>query len=46
MLNQINIINSFLVEKAVRISLAGRPGAVYLDLPGDVLTGIYSEPIP
>jgi len=26
----------FLVEKAVRISLAGKPGAVYLDLPGDV----------
>jgi 2-hydroxyacyl-CoA lyase 1 len=26
------------VEKAVRLSLCGRPGPVYLDLPGDVLS--------
>ncbi|XP_064463424.1 2-hydroxyacyl-CoA lyase 1-like isoform X2 [Ornithodoros turicata] len=27
------------VEKAVRTSLYGRPGATYLDLPGDMITG-------
>lgn len=29
-----------MVEKAVKISIAGRPGPVYLELPGDVL-GMY-----
>ena len=29
----------FFVEKAVRVSLAGRPGVCYLDLPGDMLRG-------
>ncbi|NRA01576.1 MAG: oxalyl-CoA decarboxylase [Myxococcales bacterium] len=28
-----------LIEQAVRISIYGRPGAVYLDLPNDVITG-------
>ena len=28
-----------LVEQAVRTSIYGRPGAVYLDLPNDVITG-------
>jgi len=26
-----------MVEKAVKISIAGRPGPVYLELPGDIL---------
>jgi 2-hydroxyacyl-CoA lyase 1 len=26
------------VNKAVRLSISGRPGPVFLDLPGDVLT--------
>lgn len=26
------------VQKAVRASITGRPGPVFLDLPGDVLT--------
>jgi hypothetical protein len=29
----------FYVEQAVRSSIYGRPGAVYLDLPGDIITG-------
>lgn len=33
----------FYVEKAVRTSLYGRPGAVYLDLPNDILLGEVSE---
>lgn len=28
------------VEKAVKMSITGRPGPVFLDLPGDVLTQI------
>jgi thiamine pyrophosphate-dependent acetolactate synthase large subunit-like protein len=32
-----------LVEKAVRISVSGRPGAVYLDLPGDILNTVYQD---
>jgi 2-hydroxyacyl-CoA lyase 1 len=35
-IKQIQLI-PFLVEKAVRMSLAGKPGPVFLDLPGDVL---------
>jgi thiamine pyrophosphate-dependent acetolactate synthase large subunit-like protein len=27
----------FIVEKAIRKSITGRPGPVYLELPGDVL---------
>lgn len=27
----------FLVEKAVRYSMSGRPGPVYIDIPGDIL---------
>src|SRR5688572_2449593 len=33
----------FLVEQAVRQSIYGRPGAVYLDLPGDIITGTAEE---
>ena len=29
----------FFVEKAIRVSLSGRPGVCYLDLPGDMLRG-------
>ena len=29
----------YFVEQAVRQSIYGRPGAVYLDLPGDIITG-------
>ncbi len=29
----------YFVEQAVRTSIYGRPGAVYLDLPGDIITG-------
>lgn len=33
------------VEKAVKLSLVGRPGPVYLDLPGDVLLQKVTEKI-
>lgn len=33
------------VNKAVKMALSGRPGPVYLDLPGDVLTDIGKENI-
>lgn len=33
----------FFVEKAVRTSIYGRPGAVYLDLPNDVITAQLDE---
>jgi 2-hydroxyacyl-CoA lyase 1 len=33
----------FYVEQAVRTSLYGRPGAVYLDLPNDVITARLDE---
>ncbi|MGI8925989.1 MAG: oxalyl-CoA decarboxylase [Tepidiformaceae bacterium] len=33
----------FYIEQAVRTSIYGRPGAVYLDLPGDVITGAVEE---
>lgn len=33
------------VNKAVKMALSGRPGPVYLDLPGDVLTDIGREDI-
>src|SRR5688500_11778263 len=33
----------FYVEQAVRTSIYGRPGAVYLDLPGDIITGSVEE---
>ena len=33
----------FYVEKAVRTSIYGRPGAVYLDLPNDIITGRSEE---
>ena len=33
----------FFVEQAVRTSIYGRPGAVYLDLPGDIITGSVDE---
>lgn len=33
----------FYVEQAVRTSIYGRPGPVYLDLPGDVITGAVEE---
>lgn len=33
----------FYVEQAVRTSMYGRPGAVYLDLPGDIITGAVEE---
>lgn len=29
----------YCIEKAIRFSVSGRPGAVYLDIPGDVLMG-------
>jgi thiamine pyrophosphate-dependent acetolactate synthase large subunit-like protein len=29
----------YCVEKAVRTSVSGRPGAVYLEIPGDILMG-------
>ncbi|MBI2766664.1 MAG: oxalyl-CoA decarboxylase [Chloroflexi bacterium] len=33
----------FYVEQAVRSAIYGRPGAVYLDLPGDIITGSIEE---
>jgi 2-hydroxyacyl-CoA lyase 1 len=33
----------FFVEKAVRTSIYGRPGAVYLDLPNDIITARVDE---
>src|SRR5690606_1591243 len=33
----------YYVEQAVRISLYGRPGATYLDLPDDILTAQVDE---
>ncbi len=33
----------FFVEQAVRTSIYGRPGAVYLDLPGDIIDGVIDE---
>lgn len=33
----------FFVEQAVRTSMYGRPGAVYLDLPGDMISGGIDE---
>jgi 2-hydroxyacyl-CoA lyase 1 len=33
----------YYVEQAVRTSIYGRPGPVYLDLPGDVITGKTDE---
>lgn len=33
----------FIVEKAVRRAVSGRPGPVYLELPGDVLKQMVSE---
>jgi 2-hydroxyacyl-CoA lyase 1 len=37
----------YFVEQAVRISMYGRPGPVYLDLPGDIIDGkIDEEQVP
>jgi 2-hydroxyacyl-CoA lyase 1 len=33
----------YFIEQAVRTSIYGRPGAVYLDLPGDIITGKIDE---
>jgi 2-hydroxyacyl-CoA lyase 1 len=33
----------FYVEQAVRTSIYGRPGAAYLDLPGDIITATMEE---
>lgn len=33
----------YYVEQAVRTSMYGRPGAVYLDMPGDIITGTVEE---
>jgi thiamine pyrophosphate-dependent acetolactate synthase large subunit-like protein len=33
------------VHKAVRASITGRPGPVFLDLPGDVLTATVESPV-
>ena len=33
------------VHKAVRASITGRPGPVFLDLPGDVLTAMVESPM-
>lgn len=31
------LLAPFFIEKAIRLSMTGRPGPVYLDFPGDVL---------
>eukprot|EP01089_Gocevia_fonbrunei_P018174 TRINITY_DN6089_c0_g1_i1.p1 TRINITY_DN6089_c0_g1~~TRINITY_DN6089_c0_g1_i1.p1 ORF type:complete len:571 (+),score=137.21 TRINITY_DN6089_c0_g1_i1:58-1770(+) len=31
------------LDKAIRVSTYGRPGAVYLELPGDIISGTISE---
>jgi len=37
----------YFVEQAVRVSMYGRPGPVYLDLPGDIIDGkIEEEALP
>jgi 2-hydroxyacyl-CoA lyase 1 len=33
----------YFIEQAVRISMYGRPGPVYLDLPGDIIDGKIEE---
>ena len=33
----------YFIEQAVRSSIYGQPGAVYLDLPGDIITGKVDE---
>jgi 2-hydroxyacyl-CoA lyase 1 len=33
----------YYIEQATRISMYGRPGATYLDLPGDIITGKVEE---
>lgn len=33
----------YYIEQAVRISISGRPGAVYLDLPNEMITGKIEE---
>ena len=33
-----------IVEQAVRISMSGRPGAVYIDLPANLIAAIGPEP--
>jgi thiamine pyrophosphate-dependent acetolactate synthase large subunit-like protein len=33
------------VQKAVKASIYGRPGPVFLDLPGDVLTATVESPL-
>ncbi len=33
----------FYIEQAVRTTIYGKPGAVYLDLPGDIITGTCEE---
>lgn len=33
----------YFVEQAVRTSISGRPGAVYLDFPGDMISGQIEE---
>ncbi len=33
----------FFIEQAVRHSIYGRPGPVYVDLPGDIITGTAEE---
>jgi 2-hydroxyacyl-CoA lyase 1 len=33
----------YFIEQAVRTSISGRPGAVYLDLPGDIISGNVEE---
>ena len=33
----------YFVEQAVRVSMYGRPGPVYLDLPGDIIDGKVEE---
>jgi 2-hydroxyacyl-CoA lyase 1 len=34
----------YFIEQAVRYSMYGRPGPVYLDLPGDVISATFEEP--